>query len=262
MDYITNAYLITCLTNLHVGSGGANYGVVDNLVQRDSITDMPTINASSLKGALREFFMVKWGESDDKLDYIFGPDLTRSSSSKKEPGVGHYKFFSADLLVLPVRSNKKPFFRATSRMLVDTINEKAISLTGRTLIRGKYCDVSNGHPKIKEPVGTRLEDWDAKVDANLEVSEWMGSDVAVFDDDTFKVLARKLPVIARNYLENGVSKNLWYEEIVPRESRFVFFVARTNKYADDFDQELNGAIVQIGANASIGYGFCKIGKIG
>ncbi len=261
MNYTTNAYLITCLTNLHVGSGGANYGVVDNLVQRDSITDMPIINASSLKGALREFFKEKWGGGDGKLDYIFGPDPTRNTS-KKESGVGHYKFFPADLLVLPVRSNKKPFFRATSEMLVRTINEKAENLSGRPLIKGAYSGVSKGRPKIKGPDGTRLEDWDAKVDGSLNVSEWMGSDVAVFDDDTFKVLARKLPVIARNYLENGVSKNLWYEEIVPRESRFVFFIARTDKYAADFEEALNGAIVQIGANGSVGYGYCKIEKMG
>ena len=262
MNNKTNAYLITCLTNLHVGSGGANYGVVDNLVQRDSVTGMPTINSSSLKGALREFFKNKWGEGDSKLDYIFGVDETRNNSkNKKEPTIGHYKFFPADLLVLPVRSNKKPFYRATSKMLVDTINKKAKNLTGSTLISGTYNNVPKASPKIKGKTGTRLEDWDAIVDKALVVSKWMGENVAVFDDDTFKVLANKLPVIARNHLENGVSKNLWYEEIVPRESRFVFFVAMDDKYNDDFDSILNDAVVQIGANGSIGYGYCKIEKI-
>ena len=262
MNYKTNAYLITCLTNLHVGSGGANYGVVDNLVQRDSITGVPTINSSSLKGALREFFKNNWGEGDAKLKYIFGVDeLRNSSSAKKDPSIGHYKFFPADLLVLPVRSNKKPFYRATSKMLVDTINEKAINLTGNSLISGTYANVSKGSPKIKGVTGTRLEDWEAIVDNTLDVSEWMGENVAIFNDDTFKILASKLPVIARNHLENGVSKNLWYEEIVPRESRFVFFVSMDNKYNDDFDKVLDGAVVQIGANGSIGYGYCKIKKI-
>ncbi len=258
MKYKTNVYLITALTNMHVGAGGANYGVVDNLVQRDVITGMPTINASSLKGALREFFKEKWGENDKKLNYIFGPDGSRSGENGKE-GIGHYKFFNADLLVLPVRSNKKPFFRATSKMLVETINTKAEAF-GVSKLTGDY---DKPKPTVKENTNSlRLEDWDATTDDNnLNVDTNMGNDVAVFDNDRFKILAKKLPVIARNQLDTGESKNLWYEEVVPRESRFVFFVAKDEKYAEDFDKEFEDSVVQIGANASIGYGYCKISKL-
>lgn len=254
----TNAYLITCLTNMHVGSGGANYGVIDNLVQRDSINNMPTINSSSLKGALREFFKNKWTKDEElkKLNYIFGPDSKRSGEKGKE-GIGHYKFFPADLLVLPVRSNKKPFFRATANMLVETINTKAEAF-GVTLLTGNY---NKNSPTIKENItNLKLEDWSATTDTNLTTDVNMGEDIAIFDDNTFKKLAKKLPVIARNQLDNGESKNLWYEEIVPRESRFVFFVAQDDENTE-FQAALENAIVQIGANGSIGYGYCKINKI-
>ncbi len=50
-----NIYIIDCLTNMHVGSGETNFNIVDNQVQRDSVTEFPTINSSSLKGALRDF---------------------------------------------------------------------------------------------------------------------------------------------------------------------------------------------------------------
>jgi len=49
-------YTIKCLTNLHVGSGDINFNVIDNQVQRDSVTNLPNINSSSLKGAFREHF--------------------------------------------------------------------------------------------------------------------------------------------------------------------------------------------------------------
>jgi CRISPR-associated protein Cmr4 len=259
MGYNTDAYLVTCLTNMHAGSGGATYGVIDNLVQRDSITNMPTIHSSSLKGALREYFKDLWksNEDADKLNYIFGSDSSRSVQTKDS--IGHYKFFPADLLVLPVRSNKKPFFRATANMLIDTINEKAKVFLKKDLIKGSY---NVNTPTIKEGNGIVLEDWSANVDQKFIPDVNLGDNVAGFDDDTFKKLANKLPVIARNQLDNGESKNLWYEEILPRESKLVFFVAKDEKYSKEFDDKFKNAIIQIGANASIGYGYVTITKIG
>ena len=66
------AYFIQCITNLHVGSGDANYGIVDKLVQRDTVYNYPTIHASSLKGALREHFENLWVKDPAKVNEIFG----------------------------------------------------------------------------------------------------------------------------------------------------------------------------------------------
>ncbi len=52
----TELYTIETLSNLHVGAGDINFGVIDNQVQRDSVTNLPNINSSSLKGAFREHF--------------------------------------------------------------------------------------------------------------------------------------------------------------------------------------------------------------
>ena len=52
----TRMYVINTLSNMHVGSGEVNYGVIDNLIQRDSVTNLPNINSSGLKGAIREYF--------------------------------------------------------------------------------------------------------------------------------------------------------------------------------------------------------------
>ena len=39
-------YIIECATNMHVGSGDASFTVVDNQVERDVITNFPTINSA------------------------------------------------------------------------------------------------------------------------------------------------------------------------------------------------------------------------
>lgn len=245
----TKAYLITCLTNMHVGAGGTNYDVIDNQVQRDVTTNLPTINASSLKGALREFFKNKWGEKDDKLNHIFG----------KQDGIGHYNFFSADLIALPVRAKNKAFYNATSPFLLGRINDLADNLGSESLITKTEETAEENNPKTKSG-NDLLEDWKATDGLNLE-NESIGDNIALFSERDFKRLAKKLPVIARNQLDNGESKNLFYEEVVPRETRFVFFVAQDDKFNTEFEEALSKNIVQIGANGSIGYGFCKITNI-
>ena len=54
--YNNKAYIIKTKTNLHAGSGDTNFGIVDNQVQRDTISNIPVINSSSLKGAIRDHF--------------------------------------------------------------------------------------------------------------------------------------------------------------------------------------------------------------
>jgi len=66
-------FMIETVSNMHVGSGDSNFGVVDNLVQRDPATTYPYISSSSLKGALREHFE---SNNVDKnvIEAIFGSE--------------------------------------------------------------------------------------------------------------------------------------------------------------------------------------------
>ena len=86
--------------------------------------------------------------------------------------------------------------------------------------------------------------------------------LALFHDDDLKEICNRLPVIARNRLNNGLSENLWYEEFVPRKSWFYFFVSRPET-SDLFEQGLEKVkhISQIGGNASVGYGLCKLQRV-
>ena len=76
-----------------------------------------------------------------------------------------------------------------------------------------------------------------------------------------------LPVLARNQLENGISQNLWYEEVVPHEAIFYTAVLSDGTHSGDaalaeFDEYIkNNNLVQFGGNATIGYGLTQITKM-
>lgn len=274
--YRYDLYMITALSNMHVGSGDINFGVVDNLVQKDLITSVPIINSSGLKGALREFFNA--GDVDDsEINNIFGPPQKAGKDDKKEQGSGMYKFFTANLLTLPARSSKKPFFRATAPMLLreflNSVELFKLNIARKEIIKELIDNAApeKGKPVIFEDLGTDviIEDFKAvykQLDNVNGLESVLGCDVAIFHDDDFKEFCENLPVIARNYLENGKSRNLWYEEVVPRQSRFYFIMAvpdseDTKDINQKFSDHLQKNLIQIGANASIGYGFTEIKKI-
>jgi len=241
----THVFLIRALTNLHVGSGDASYGAVDKLVQRDPTTKMPTIHSTSIKGALREYFeeVVGWKHAEhpkkaqEKIEHIFGSAVGDSDNAKQ----GHFHFFSADLLALAVpdegENPGETFLRVSSGETLSQFIEKAEMLDGFVKKGGKVV--------FDKAVGTG--------DLNYKIKN--------ITQEALSEKAEALPVIARNQLENGISNNLWYEEIVPRETIFGWIVQSNGKFESDFLREFDGKIIQIGANATVGYGFCFFKKI-
>ncbi len=261
-------YLIRALTNMHVGDGQANYNIIDNEVQRDALTEFPVIYASSLKGAMLHYAKSK-NIASDLIKYVFG----------ESESAGQYRFFDGRLLSIPVRSKQKPFYMATCPMIINDLLELASLLQvkfpaakdlqklanfdfqkdnpGKTQIM--YCYQDEGDSRIE---GMPATFYDFKFDAQSKLENIMGPDLVLFSNDVFKEYVKELPVIARNKLENGVSKNLWYEEIIPRESRFYFGLYQGSKFQAEFDRLLTEAnYIQIGANATVGYGYTKITDI-
>jgi len=125
-------------------------------------------------------------------------------------------------------------------------------------------------------VNVILEDWPAISKPGMKVTELeakacnSGIHLAVFNTSHFSELCKQLPVIARNQLENGISKNLWYEEVVPRFSRFFQFTLIPGDKDTDTEKPINKFLLellnkdntfQIGANATIGYGYCKFKEL-
>jgi len=279
----TELYTIETLSNLHVGSGDINFDVIDNQVQRDATTNLPIINSSSLKGAFREHFSSFDAEGKKEKDskmvrYIFGGS-NNENQAQAQTQAGAYSFFEATLLTRPVRSNKKSYFNATSPSVIKNLLESIENFNiefdeelKTSLLALSKVEVKADKPIIFENLsGVILEDYEAensKEDVS-KVSEFLGENLALFNDEDFKNL--DLPVLARNYLEDGISKNLWYEEVVPKKSKFTFVIAKpTNIDERDYEDKVKGfesrftkesSTLQIGANKSIGYGFTKVTKV-
>ncbi len=263
---MTQFYSINCKSHLHVGSGDSNYGVIDKLIQRDPSNQTPCIFSSSLKGAFREYF--EEFKEADQVEKIFGKDTK-----------GKIIFHQAYLLSIPVRSNQFPYFNLTAPFVIDElINQlglfgnsdfseliarlaefKAAKQDGKVVIFNTRKD----NLKIEE-----FEEADIVNNVTVSIAQSLaglfGERLAIVDDSDFLDMSSdfRLPVIARNNLENGQSKNLWYEQIIPRSSRFFFAVSDIQgEPCEEFYTEFNKPkMVQIGANATIGYGVCLISK--
>ena len=327
MNKITDLYFLRCLTNTHVGSGDTTYGIVDKEVQRDVITHLPVIHSSGLKGSFRELMADIYKNTRDDcgnsgndhlvVESIFGSEKQVAAAETKKLRTGTHVFHDAHTLAIPVRSNKRPFFIATAPCVIDHL-KTWLELHFKTLPQDflfldtlKETVLADDKIVINQNIGNvRLEQWNALYYEQLQDIDEVkkintknffdslktllqAEDIAVFPDDLFKKLCNQLPVIARNNLDNGVSKNLWYEEVVPRESRFYFTIVRpaenaaitqcqslqeirtngkTRKewrpkeinfvlqpdrlYADI--QSQSNELIQIGGNATIGYGLCQL----
>lgn len=271
--YSAQALTITALTNMHPGSGKNNYGVIDNLVQRDVLTSSPTINASSLKGALREYCSMAWGKKDPRIRHIFGADTKDNETSQG----GAYIFMAAQLLSMPVRSDVRPFLRATSPALIHdfiaTADSFSISLSAKSALAGLAQAIQGDAVHFLEGYGGSATVEDLELIATIgsfgqisAVAGILGENLVLVSDEKLGELVNdlNLPIIARNNLENGISQNLWYEQVLPRQTRFATAILYPvgDKHAGSFFTELQANPVQIGANASIGYGFSTLKTIG
>ncbi|MEM6772856.1 MAG: hypothetical protein AAF597_19920, partial [Bacteroidota bacterium] len=95
-------------------------------------------------------------------------------------------------------------------------------------------------------------------DEQAALSKLIGPRIALLHPDDVRALADELPVLARNSLNNGISTQLWYEEVVPRQA--VFYCCLDTLTSGTAITKVSAAIVggggtiQIGGNATVGYG--------
>lgn len=254
----TYIYILKCLTNLHVGNGDVNYNVIDNEVEKDPVTQYPTINSSGVKGALRQYFEQT---KSDKVTALFG---SASGSSSENTTPGSLKIMQANMLARPVRASKgaEAYYMATTKAALDQFENTAENLAKITKLSTNALDSAKNYRSVNEAIAlegygveNKLEDESLK----SALANLIGGSFAILSDSTFRKFP--LPVVARNYLENGISKNLWYEELVPHETVFWFAVMGNDEALNSFDSTVNGQVVQFGGNASIGCGQCLISKL-
>ncbi|SFV51948.1 CRISPR-associated RAMP Cmr4 [hydrothermal vent metagenome] len=259
--YNHKLYIIECKTPLHVGSGETNFGIIDNKIQRDPLTTYPTIHASSLKGALREYCSFRHPKEDGErfLPYIFG----------NEEQSGAIRFTQAYLLSLPFRAENNPYYMCTSPEAIAQLLDTLQTFSLPQIEALKEVAAYNGEEIVVSTEDTTIEDIRAKKSDAFDfetLEKIIGSPLAIVPNEKFRELLEDLPVIARNQLENGGSKNLWYEEILPRKSKLFTLISEPTYLNDKDEKRLQNAFerfhdylcdentIHIGANASVGYG--------
>lgn len=83
-----SVWLIIPQTNLHVGNENTvNFSVIDKSIQRDVTTDLPCINSSSLKGAIKEFMTEYLNTNAATVQDIFGSIKSDTKNIKKGSAV-------------------------------------------------------------------------------------------------------------------------------------------------------------------------------
>lgn len=113
---------VNVITPLHNGSG-EGLGIVDNPIMRERTTQFPIIQATSIKGVLREEFKEKVPSSEVNL--LFGPP-----PGNGEDHAGAVSFGEGQLLAFPVRSLKGCFVWVTSPIVLWRFYQK-INLIGK-----------------------------------------------------------------------------------------------------------------------------------
>lgn len=269
----TYLFRATCLTNMHVGSGDADYSIIDNRVERDPVIDyLPVIHASGVKGALKEHCEhCEKRLNKEAMTYIFG------NSDGDKTNSGNFKFFGASVIARPLRVSKggKSYILASTPEIITTYVNFLQGIS-----YNRFSGVLGEMEQLTQTLGDKefitafsdVEEIEGAAARAPRGGEKLAATSKLFADRSF-ALARSLkdydlPVLARNQLnENGISKNLWYEEIVPHQSLFYFAVMAPdgeksdNDNFESFRKAMTENPVQFGGNASIGYGFTKIEEV-
>lgn len=247
MYKLAKPLFIHCQSPMHVGSG-SDLGLVDMPIQRESHTNFPKIEASSLKGAIREHFESKASKKEDWVDIqlLFGFDDDSLSKEVKDEFPtqkdrdfsGALAFSDARLLFFPVKSFKGIFAYVTCpQVLTRFKNDLEICGTGNPFSslsiptqdkKTASKDLISNDKVILEEYAFDVKDDDQNTKKFAEdLGRYLGIDLTkrlvILPDNVFSDFVKLFTeVITRNKIDNAkgtVAKGaLFTEEYLPAES--------------------------------------------
>jgi len=267
----TRLILLHALTPLHVGTGQA-VGNVDLPIAREKATGFPIVPASALKGVLRDYFRNQ--QSDEAAKQVFG-DTDQA---------GAWMFTDLRILCLPVRSFFGVFAYAICPLILERLRRhaEAFGITGfenlSVAVNGTQIALTRDSALQKDGK-VYLEDLDLEVNRGTQVDtvaqaiadklqlgggerSHFTARFAVVSNDVFTFLSETATeVVARvrleDYTKTVASGGLWYEEAVPAEAVFYGFVGATSAELSLASLQIDQPL-QIGGDATIGRGLCKV----
>ncbi|EPY2304325.1 type III-B CRISPR module RAMP protein Cmr4 [Clostridium sporogenes] len=282
---------IKALTPIHAGAGQTLENV-DMPIQRERHSNIPKVEASSLKGSIKHALYNKFkndkGELDDndktELYTIFGPE---DSGEDYASAVG---FTDAKLLFFPIKSATDIFKLITcpyvlkrwveDSQLQDNSNENLkTALNYLNISEGKCITDSNVPIILEEYIFEKDSDINRHIKELLNTIEGLDNNriVILNDSDFIDLVTMYTEVITRNKIDvrTGAAEGtgLFTEEYLPSETILYFMVLaspsfnvnnqKNSQEVLDYFNENVDKVFQIGGNATIGKGFVKrSGKVG
>lgn len=271
------------LSPVHPGTGQAG-AIVDLPIAREKATGWPIFPASGLKGVLRD--NMSDGSNDAWIRRAFGPPPEDASDH-----AGGLHFTDQRVLAFPVRSFFGTFAFVTSPLVLRRFLRDYQAVGAAPPFPGRLPTVGELEALVPSdhvlgPQGkVYLEDLDLEAKPSEEAAliadglagvlfqrgehEVFRKRFALVSDTVFDFLCETATeVTARVRLKDDTKTvetgGLWYEEAVPAEAIFYGAVvvaphlrAQASDLLQPFD-EADGRLVQIGGQASVGRGLCRL----
>lgn len=268
------------ISPVHAGCG-ASTSAVDLPIQRERHTNWPHIQASGVKGAMRDHYRRFAGEKQAQtINFIFGSDKENDSEQKGFDGdvPGAISVSDAKLVAFPVRSNVAPFVWVTAPSVLERLNndlefagfdtyievpavseEEAVALSGEisgdviledavvtVTTRDEKFSLPDGFPEIERLLLISDEMFDYCVSSCTEIQTQIKIDS-----------------------EKGTAKDggLRYQELLPADTLMYSIVYYSKSsglnelQADTIQKHIEDVIkdfIQIGGDETLGRGICKI----
>lgn len=249
-----------CETPLHAGSG-TSLSIVDLPIQRERITGLPIVQASSLKGVLRaEVKRVLEQQNDPKADekvqVLFGPETQRAHEH-----AGCVSPHDARLLLFPIRSLVGVFAWATCPLVLERFKREmcaadfSVNWNVPTLPANSDTALVAESSEIIAEATVVLEEFAFKAQPSAEaksIAEWLAENAfpksdeyepfrnwlpkrfVILPDDAFRDFTQMATEVVTRIRLNQETKTvaegaLWSEEHLPSETLLYapIFVSKT-----------------------------------
>ena len=261
---------------LDVGCG-SSVGAVDQPVTRERHTGYPVIPGSTIKGVLADLWTVK----SEKGEYVREKEGIRllgndPADKKTAAQAGTLLIGEGKLLAFPVRSAKGCWAWLTCPLIIDRFvrdtgaqigkledgkiyADEKLQIDGKVVFEEYPLTVATGaHADVIEAFKT--------VSIDPVWTDNLAGHLAIISNDLFAYFAKNACEIANHNRindETGVVEDgaLFSQENVPSET--MFYGIFSSRDAEDFDKlgtklEAEGGMLQIGADATTGLGWCSV----
>jgi CRISPR-associated protein Cmr4 len=286
MDAKKHILYLYAETPMHVGTG-VGLGAVDMPIQREKHTGYPIIQASGVKGALRDTAELMLGRESQEVKSIFGG----ASGDKGEDFAGAMSPSDARILLFPVRALNGVFVWITSPTVLARFKQET-GLKDVPVVpeidKGDPAQVSSDNLIIAGQI--MLEEYTYVAQETKIATEWanhlaksvfpdtndywhkrINSHVAILPDNEFRDFVRySTDIVTRIHIDD-VKKTvkdgqLFTQELLPADSLLYSFVHVTNSRdeqirAHDIVGKLQNAIgdrLQIGGDETVGRGRVRL----